>query len=280
MATTFQKGHVFIVGDAAHTHSPTGGQGMNSSIQDSFNLAWKIALVLKGFAKPELLESYKIERMPVIAEMLNLTTEIYKKNLSSEISTLLNDEKSGPKAAGLTRGRNLFQLDINYRWSEIIFDERFVGQSADKRAYGVEGQAVRAGDRAPDAPALECFFAKEGLKTISALFDIFEPTKHVALVFQDGAPKAVNAFLASLSKFSEGSLCTVLILPANAEYDPSVNSQVDYVLRDTDGHAHNGYGLDVSGVSPSAVIIRPDAHVGAFAISAAGIDKYRSLLFI
>ena len=72
----------------------------------------------------------------------------------------------------------------------------------------------------------------------------------------------------------------MLILPASAEYDSSVNAQADYVFRDFEGHAHNGYGLDVSSVSPSAVIIRPDAHVGAFAISVMGIDKYRSLLFI
>ena len=173
-----------------------------------------------------------------------------------------------------------FQLGVNYRWSKIVVDERYEEVATEQNAYGTQEQAVRAGDRAPDAPALECLFAREGLKPVSTLFDIFDPTKHIALVFQDGAPEATSAFLSSLSKFAEGSLWTVLILPASAEYDACVNEQIDYVFRDFEGHAHNGYGLDVSSVSPSAVIIRPDAHVGAFAISAAGIDRYRSLLFI
>ncbi|MFZ4682838.1 MAG: FAD-dependent monooxygenase, partial [Terrimicrobiaceae bacterium] len=62
MSPTMQAGRVFLAGDAAHVHSPVGGQGMNTGIQDSLNLAWKLALVLKGLAKPALLESYNAER--------------------------------------------------------------------------------------------------------------------------------------------------------------------------------------------------------------------------
>jgi 2-polyprenyl-6-methoxyphenol hydroxylase-like FAD-dependent oxidoreductase len=62
MAPTMHLGRIFLAGDAAHVHSPVGGQGMNTGIQDALNLAWKLALVLRGAAKPELLDSYNAER--------------------------------------------------------------------------------------------------------------------------------------------------------------------------------------------------------------------------
>jgi len=70
LADTFREGNVFLAGDAAHVHSTTGGQGMNCCMQDAFNLGWKLALVLKGFAKPELLDTYEAERRPVAEQVI------------------------------------------------------------------------------------------------------------------------------------------------------------------------------------------------------------------
>jgi len=72
-AARFQKGSVFLCGDAAHVHSPAGGQGMNTGIQDAANLAWKLALVLRRQASRALLESYERERMPVAREVVSTT---------------------------------------------------------------------------------------------------------------------------------------------------------------------------------------------------------------
>jgi 2,4-dichlorophenol 6-monooxygenase len=69
-ATEMQKGRVFIMGDAAHRHPPSNGLGSNTSIQDGFNLAWKLAAVLKGQATPDLLESYNRERAPVAKQIV------------------------------------------------------------------------------------------------------------------------------------------------------------------------------------------------------------------
>ncbi len=69
-ATEMQKGRVFIMGDAAHRHPPSNGLGSNTSIQDSFNLAWKLALVLKGQATPKLLDSYTAERAPIARQIV------------------------------------------------------------------------------------------------------------------------------------------------------------------------------------------------------------------
>jgi 2-polyprenyl-6-methoxyphenol hydroxylase-like FAD-dependent oxidoreductase len=65
VATSFQRGRVFIAGDAAHTMPPNGGFGGNTAVQDAFNLAWKLALVVNGQAGPELLDTYDQERQPI-----------------------------------------------------------------------------------------------------------------------------------------------------------------------------------------------------------------------
>lgn len=65
VAETYQKGRVFLAGDAAHRHPPANGLGTNTSVQDVFNLAWKLAFVLRGIARPGLLDTYTAERQPV-----------------------------------------------------------------------------------------------------------------------------------------------------------------------------------------------------------------------
>jgi hypothetical protein len=70
LADTFRQGNVFLAGDAAHVHSTTGGQGMNCCMQDAFNLGWKLALVLKGHAGSELLDTYETERRPIAEQVI------------------------------------------------------------------------------------------------------------------------------------------------------------------------------------------------------------------
>ena len=72
-ARHYRKGRVFLAGDAAHVHSPLGGQGMNTGIGDAMNLGWKLAAAVRGSAPPGLLDSYEAERHPVGAEVLRLT---------------------------------------------------------------------------------------------------------------------------------------------------------------------------------------------------------------
>lgn len=69
----FNKGNVFLAGDSAHIHSPAGGQGMNTGLQDAHNLAWKLSFVIKGIAKAELLNTYNDERLPFAKALLNST---------------------------------------------------------------------------------------------------------------------------------------------------------------------------------------------------------------
>jgi len=77
-ASHFRDRRCFLLGDAAHIHSPVGAQGMNTGLQDAYNLGWKLALVVKGRADPTLLDSYEKERMPVAHRLLNTTDRGFK----------------------------------------------------------------------------------------------------------------------------------------------------------------------------------------------------------
>ncbi|MBD2896919.1 Flavin-dependent monooxygenase [Actinomadura sp. RB99] len=78
MAERFRAGRVFLAGDAAHVHSPAGGQGLNTGVQDAYNLGWKLAAVLSS-ASPSLLDTYEEERLPVAAGVLGISTALYRK---------------------------------------------------------------------------------------------------------------------------------------------------------------------------------------------------------
>lgn len=77
VAQAFRRGHVFLVGDAGHIHSPAGGQGMNTGIGDAINLAWKLASVLRGRAPELLLDSYEAERLPFARRLVDTTDRVF-----------------------------------------------------------------------------------------------------------------------------------------------------------------------------------------------------------
>jgi hypothetical protein len=122
LADRYRIGRVFLVGDAAHTHPPTGGQGLNTSVQDSYNLGWKLAAVITG-APAALLDSYEEERRPIAAGMLGLSTKLLEAG----------------KRGDMRRGREVQQLDLGYPGSTLALE-------MPERDNG-----LLAGDRAPDA---------------------------------------------------------------------------------------------------------------------------------
>jgi phenol 2-monooxygenase len=98
---------VFLAGDACHSHSPKAGQGMNVSLQDGYNIGWKLAAVLKGQATPKLLETYSSERQKVAAELIDFDRQFSKLFSSSSKSNAPDDFpeqfiKAGRYTAGLT----------------------------------------------------------------------------------------------------------------------------------------------------------------------------------
>ncbi|KAJ3757896.1 FAD binding domain-containing protein [Lentinula raphanica] len=264
MVDKFGEGRVFVAGDAAHVHSPMGGQGTNSGVQDSFNLGWKLALVLKGLAPPSLLDSYTEERLPVIATMLQKTT------------LLLNRGVANPTGDGSNweRGREIKQLGVNYRGSSILVDETTTLDNDTIRtdSYSLAGDGViHAGDRAPEAPGLE------GSQGVTSLFDIFGPKHHTVLIF--GPPEFDGGEIAALiGVYPKDLFKTVLILDAGSTNPMPHTSGVDLVLRDRDGHAHRVYpALPSSGI---LIIVRPDGVIGAIVTGVEGLRRYLKGVFL
>jgi 2-polyprenyl-6-methoxyphenol hydroxylase-like FAD-dependent oxidoreductase len=119
VAATLRKGNFFLLGDAAHTHSPAGGQGMNTGIQDVANLGWKLHHVLTGHAPGELLGSYDTERRPVAARLIGFTAQLMQIATVTEPRSieLRNDTlRAVANVPGVTDylATRLAQLDIGY----------------------------------------------------------------------------------------------------------------------------------------------------------------------
>lgn len=158
LAERYRLGRVFLAGDAAHVHTPAGAQGLNTGVQDAYNLGWKLARVLDG-APATLLDTYEEERRPVAAAVLELS------------SALFHSTTGGlPK---LKRGDKERQLLLNYRDSSLSI-----------HSTGGQRLKVQAGDRAPDAV---CSSPTCGT---TRLFDVFRGSHFTLLAF---GPQAIEA---------------------------------------------------------------------------------------
>ena len=124
MVDRYRIGRVFLAGDAAHVHTPAGGQGLNTGVQDAYNLGWKLAL-----GSEELLDSYEAERLPIAAEVLGISQRLFNRGVARQADAM---DRSDPV---------LRQLGLHYRDSKLSVDTRAVPGS------------LRAGDRAPDGLA-------------------------------------------------------------------------------------------------------------------------------
>ncbi|KAF5386340.1 hypothetical protein D9757_006709 [Collybiopsis confluens] len=274
MVDKFSNGRAFVAGDAAHVHSPTGAQGMNSGIQDSFNLAWKLALVQQGLAPKSLLNSYSDERLPVMASILNKTTELFQKEW--QVKPL----SQGQTQTTMFRGFELRQFGINYRGSGIILDEVFGDRSEmfDSYRSGNDG-TVRAGDRAPDAPGLTRL-GSDNPDTI-AIFELLNTLQHTAFIFPgSSADKFSSDMLECLCEYPSNTVKSVVLLAESSSLSSaeSDTAESDTVLIDTKGYAYTHYG--VSQDTPMVVIVRPDGYIGALVTSGGkGIRQYFAEIF-
>ena len=151
-AAHYRRGPIFLAGDAGHIHSPVGAQGMNTGIQDAWNLGWKLALVVKGLATPRLLDSYEAERWPVGRTLLRYTDRIFSALVRSLSDSALASWLRRTVAASVIPGvltstrlrafafRFISELGIRYRRSPAVTE-------AEPRLRA----GPRAGDRFPDA---------------------------------------------------------------------------------------------------------------------------------
>ena len=229
---------------------------MNSSVQDSLNLAWKLALVQKGLAPQSLLESYTKERLPVIAAMLSKTTHLLNNFYQQE---------------GRTRDIELRQLGVNYRGSSIVIDESpsaTPDEKIDPYRSGGAGSTLRAGDRAPDAPAILSVHGPGAQR----LFDLFKPDRHTVLVFDTTLQREV---VEAVKGYPTGTIATAAVIPTGSTFEHS-NGVPDHIFLDLKGFAYKHYQTEAN---LKVVIVRPDMFIGAVVGGREGIQKYFDGIF-
>jgi len=252
-ASRYRAGRVFLAGDAAHLHSPAGAQGMNTGIQDAWNLGWKLALVTRGLAQEALLDSYDAERRPVGRYVVRFTDRAFAVTTSTNpILRALRTQlvpRVLPLVLRLDRGlaygfRSVSQLGISYRHSPAVQE----GRPALRRG-------PRAGDRLPDAR-----IARDGqgcwLGEALAL-----PGFHLLLC---GRPDDWDAGqLANLHRRHPATL-TVHQLTRDA---------APRALHDVEGQAFSRLGVENS----AQYLIRPDGHI-AYRAAGTGLDALQHYL--
>src|SRR5690606_9542205 len=239
-AATYRAGRAFLAGDAAHIHSPVGAQGMNTGIQDAWNLGWKLALVARGRAAPGLLDTYDAERWPVGRFLLRYTDRLFAGVLAitrSRIATRVRNVLLPPLLRWLFRSRRrrarLFrlvsQLAIRYRASPLSAE-----------AGKPPRDAPRAGDRLPDVT-----LARDDGSMTTPHRETAGPAFHLLLCGPlDAWDEAQVAALRDR--------WTDLLLVHHLTRDPAPDALAD----------HQGEAFACLGVRRAAhLLVRPDGHI-------------------
>lgn len=227
VADHFQQGRVFLAGDAAHQMPPWGGQGANTGVADVHNLAWKLALVLKGQASPRLLETYHVERHPIGYRAAELAAR-----MASENGQLSRERFfGGASGPGDNPVLNLFGLSYQYRSQAIISEDQSVVESEQPYTLMLDGSA---GTR-----AAHLWVERQG-RSISTL-DLFG--KHFVLLTGVEGTAWIDA-------------ASALARDLGIDID-AYRLGPDGDLIDPENHWQQAYGVTGTG----AVLVRPDGFI-------------------
>jgi len=240
-ASRFRDRRCFLLGDAAHIHSPVGAQGMNTGLQDAYNLAWKLALVTQGRAGAALLDSYEEERIPVARRLLNTTDRMFRLIVSDNpVAGLLRTQVLARVVSIAMRREWVQRLAFRtISQTGIAYPESSLSQSLEAPPKG----APRAGDR---FPWLRLKFLANG--PVEDLFQKLDDTRFNLIVFGQSLPATEEPGL--------GDLLRTHAIPA----DP-INEAERMRARIP---------------RPSFYLLRPDGHVGlcGLRVDAGAIARY------
>jgi 2-polyprenyl-6-methoxyphenol hydroxylase-like FAD-dependent oxidoreductase len=261
MVTAYRRGRVFLMGDAAHIHSPVGGQGMNTGIQDAYNLAWKLVLVINGKAPEELLDTYEEERLPVARGVLNSTSASTNLVVSRNPVLQFIRDRTLPRimSSGFVQEtllKKVSQLDVNYRKSSLSKSYESPRALLSLKNWLNFRGGPKAGDRTPQGRCLRYPSWEE-----TSLFREFEGTQFTLLLF-DGSSQTVEGY-AKLTRIARkieelwsAYVKTYVVVAGN---DKPENLNWDGpVLLDVKRDLHRTYGAGAEAL----YLIRPDGYVG------------------
>jgi len=234
MAERFRDQRCFLIGDAAHIHSPVGGQGMNTGLQDAYNLAWKLAGVINGQIRENILDSYTNERMPIARTLLNTTDRAFNVVMSKSWFKRIYRQWILPRLLNLAwRSKKLktfffrvvSQIGISYRESNI-------------NLHLSKSTKVKAGDR---IPYLKVYDEKKGVET--DLHEWCAKPGFTLIVFG----KFDEMFLFTIAKWITNKYPGIL----NFFYLPPSGKNVEvFDAFEADPHKQ------------MAIMVRPDMHIG------------------
>jgi 2-polyprenyl-6-methoxyphenol hydroxylase-like FAD-dependent oxidoreductase len=268
----YRDDRVFLAGDAAHIHSPAGGQGMNTGIQDAHNLAWKLALVHRGDARGRLLDSYETERHAVGKRILASTDAATKVGLirsapvrgtRNQIARFLTSFESVQHRIAAT----LSELSIAYDGSPIVREDvtgllnarigtAAGGETPTLASVREFSAGPAAGHRAPDGKV-----TRAGEGGTQRLMETLDSRKHTALLFDgrsassDGYAR-MNAVAAAITGRFGASIDVKVITPRSSR--PEGLAKDLTVLLDPDGELEKAYAASTE----CLYVIRPDLWVG------------------
>ncbi|CAG8526866.1 27332_t:CDS:2, partial [Racocetra persica] len=291
VANRYRTGRVFLAGDAAHCHSPVGGQGMNLGIQDAHNLAFKLALVIKNQAinPDKILNSYEQERRPVGKNVVSGTSFATKMLSGNDfISNLLRSSVAPfmfqffPQLA-FNFQTNLFQTDLKYfpETSEILHKYNPLSHSKNK--------LIKAGHYAIDGP-LKKVIPKKSHDRIT-LFDVFCSTalKHTLILFTltKGVTADRNPLINTLLEIYSGYKNA--ITPVIVSYQGAVQTadipfmsfleegREQHIFMESQFELHEKYGITKEIGQQAFILVRPDLYI-ASAVFENDVDKLRAFL--
>lgn len=249
-AAEFRKGRAFLAGDAAHVHIPIGGQGMNYGMHDAFNLGWKLAAVIKGDARLELLDTYMTERHPADEALVRGTDRGFH---------LLVKPNPVTQMALRVFGSSLLNLSFVQKQIRNTLAEMNVAYAASPLSEDQGGNAgPTPGERAPDAQVVRM----PERQTVQ-LFDVFHGTRWTLLLFAGTEP--TTAQVESLEKFSAaltvtyGTRVAIHLVLCDDPPVPVHQNWAAHIVMDRERFAHDKYKVDAT---PALYLIRPDWHVG------------------
>lgn len=234
MADKFRQGRCFLIGDSAHIHSPVGGQGMNTGLQDAYNLSWKLAGVVNGQLKETILESYAAERMPVAKTLLNTTDKLFKLIISKNWLVVFFNKWIMPKATELVWKSEYLRAEFFKRLSQISIGYR----DSKSNLHLSNATQIKAGDRLP-------------------YFKVFDEKKHEETDLHEWCSKPGFTFIA-LGNLKEIDLFT-LAKWLTQNYPGLINFY--YLPPSAKNQAIFG-AFEIKESQKKALIVRPDMHIG------------------
>ena len=213
----------------------------------------------KGYASTTLLDTYQEERLPITAEMLDKTAELFN------------------KAAEPKRGTYMSQLEATYRASSLIGEDSLCGTTLKFTGYNKASEtAACPGDRAPEIPSLVNAI-QAGERKHETLFGILSPSHHSVLVFAKKYDEHSAVALSNvINRLPGKTVRSILILPSESSVS-DLGPVYDQVFIDSGNHAYASYGLPTS--QTYNVVVRPDGVIGARVHEVAGVERYFQKIF-